>query len=301
MRRLAGLLGAVLAAVLLPGCSLAWMFEDPPPASPPPPLVTSPPPSSSETPTPTPTQSTGKPYTGKLAKGATCVKLDADQLAEAERIGLVGAAITYPRGAMVKSTGGWWTVAVSTQVHQNSSGYTEDSVPAYAYFVTDSPTLGLRDDPSDTSVLWALSDDAGEAAAKARACVKQIPLPKPKLDPDDPAGYTGKLAKGATCKAVSGKLLDHLQQVGQVGGAITYPQGRMVRANGSWWTVVVATQVNPNGAGLTAENVPRQAYFVTNAPSKKASSTGKTVSFPLNPTKQDKAAAKAKRCLEQAG
>jgi hypothetical protein len=35
-------------------------------------------------------------------------------------------------------------------------------------------------------------------------------------------------------------LLSRLEELGKVGGAITYSRGQMVRANKSWWTVAVA-------------------------------------------------------------
>ena len=69
----------------------------------------------------------------------------------------------------------------------------------------------------------------------------------------------------------------------------------MVRANRKWWTVAVATQVNPNSQGFTRDNVPAVAYFVTNEPSlgKKAASV---FSFPIKG--KDKASAKAGACLK---
>ncbi len=131
----------------------------------------------------------------------------------------------------------------------------------------------------------------------ARKCLGKVPTPKPTPPPGSPATYTGKLARGAKCAAVPAAMLGRLQDVGQVGGAITYSRGQMVRANGKWWTVAVATQVNPNSAGLSADNVPATAVFVTNAPSYKASSKARTVYFPLKPTKRDTAAARALKCL----
>lgn len=92
-------------------------------------------------------------------------------------------------------------------------------------------------------------------------------------------------------------MLAHLRQVGQVGGAVTFPRGEMVRANRTWWTVAVATQVNANGSGLKPGDVPAVQYFVTNAPSYKKSSKARIVYFPLKPTKKDTASVKARGCL----
>ncbi len=71
----------------------------------------------------------------------------------------------------------------------------------------------------------------------------------------------------------------------------------MVRANRTWWTVAVATEVHPNNSGLTRDNVPATALFVTNDPSLRESSRARVVYFPLKPTKRDTAAARALKCL----
>jgi hypothetical protein len=89
--------------------------------------------------------------------------------------------------------------------------------------------------------------------------------------------------------------LRHLEQVGQVGGAITFPRGQMVRANRKWWTVAVAVQVNPNSQGFTKDNVPAVEYFVTNEPSLGTKASG-VFSFPIKGA--DKASAKAGACLQ---
>jgi len=80
-----------------------------------------------------------------------------------------------------------------------------------------------------------------------------------------------------------------------VGGAITYPKGQLVRANGKWWTVAVATQVHPNSDGYTS--APATELFVTNAPAYRARPSAKAVYFPIKERKRDLAAAKALGCL----
>lgn len=288
MRALGRAIGAAVTAVLMSGCQLAWIFEEPVPPVPDVTLGPTEPPSPPPTPEPDPYA-----YQGKPAKGAKCRTLKAEQLGQLEQIGGVGAAITYPRGSMVQANGDWWVAAVITDVHRNSEGHTRESVAKRHLFV-----VGAVSDEWEQASGYRLSDGADDAAVrKAVGCADKLPVPKPKLDPTDPKTYTGKLAKGATCKAISAAMLSQLEQVGQVGGAVTFAGGQMVRANGYWWTVAVSTQVNPNSAGLNRENVPPTELFVTNAPSLKKSSKTKVVYFPLNPSKLDTAAAKALKCL----
>lgn len=288
MRVLGRVIGAAMVAALLSGCQMAWIFQEPAPA---PPDVTIGP-----TPTPTPPpepEPDPYAYQGKLAKGAKCFTLKTEQLANLEQIGGVGGAITYPRGSMVESNDGWWAVAVITEVHPNSSGYTRESVATHHFFVTNGSPKEVY-----APVAYPLDAKIDDAATrKAADCADKLPVPKPKLEPDDPRTYSGKLAKGAACKPAGDDLLELMEQVGQVGGAITYPEGQLVRANGVWWTVAVATQVHPNSAGLNRDNVPPAALFVTNAPSLKKSSKAAPVTFPIKPGKKDAAAAKALACL----
>ena len=283
-------IGAAVVAALVSGCQLAWIFSDPAPPLPEVTLGPTEPPSPTPTPTPEPDPYA---YQGKPAKGAKCRTLTAQQLALLEQIGGVGAAITYPRGSMLKANGDWWVAAVITDVHRNSEGHTRESVAKRHVFVV----AAVSDDWENASG-YRLGPSADDAAVrKAVECADGLPVPKPKPEPTDPKTYTGKLAKGATCKPAGAELLDRLQQVGQVGGAITYPSGQVVRANGIWWTVAVATEVHPNSAGLTRDNVPPAAFFVTDAPSLKKSSKATPVTFPIKPGKKDAAAAKALTCL----
>lgn len=290
MRVLGRVIGAAVVAALVSGCQMAWIFQEP---APPVPEVTLGP---TETPTPTPPPSPEPDpyaYRGKPAKGAKCRTLKAEQLAQLEQIGGVGGAITYSRGSMVESNDDWWVAAVITDVHQNNEGHTRESVAKRHLFVVGAVSAGWK-----SASGYRLADDADDAAVrKAAGCADKLPAPKPKLEPTDPKTYTGKLAKGAGCKPVTAEMLGRLEQVGQVGGAITFPRGQMVRANGQWWTVAVATQVNPNGAGLNRDNVPLTELFVTNGPSHKKSSKTKIVYFPINAAKKDTAAAKALKCL----
>ncbi len=285
----ARVVGAALAAVLLSGCGLAHLWNEPVAREP---SIT---PASPTSATPVPDDRTLHPYDGTLAN-SKCVTVSKSQLAMLEEIGMAGGSIQYPVAAMVKSNAGWWTVAAATRVTKNGSGYTKENVEPYAFFVTSYPTY--PDDPDHEPFAWQLSSTSGDkAAAKALACVKKLPIPPEKPEPGSPATYTGKLAPHAKCTAVSAKLLTQLEQVGQVGGAITYPRGQMVRANGTWWTVAVATEVHPNGQGYTSENVEPTELFVTNAPSYKASSKARIVSFPIKAKKADTAARKAVACL----
>lgn len=290
MRALGRVIGAAMVAVLASGCQMMWIFSEPVPPLPNVTLGPTEPPSPAPTPTPEPDPYA---YRGKLAKGAKCRTLKAEQLAQLEQIGGVGGAITYPRGSMVQANDDWWVAAVITDVHQNSEGHTRESVATHHVFAI----VVVEHDWGSVGG-YRLADGADDAAVrKAVGCADKLAVPKPKLDPTDPKTYTGKLAKGATCKEVSAGMLSQLEQVGQVGGAITFAAGQLVRANGDWWTVAVATQVNPNSAGLNRENVPRTALFVTNAPSLKKSSKTKVVYFPLKPTTKDTAAARALKCL----
>lgn len=282
--------GAALATILLAGCSLANIWNEPVAQEP------SRTPASPTSEAPVLDDRTLHPYDGSLAS-AKCVTARQSELELLEQIGKVGDAVRYPVGARVKSNAGWWTVAVATRVTENGMGYTEKNIEPYAFFVTSYPTYPA--DPDHEPFAWQLSSASGDkAAARALACVKKLPIPRELPEPGSPATYTGKLAPHATCAAVPAKLLAHLEEVGRVGGAITYPSGRMVRANGKWWTVAVATQVHPNGQGYTSDNVDPTELFVTNAPSYKASSKARIVSFPIKANKADTAARKALACLD---
>ncbi|MFT4108485.1 hypothetical protein [Propionicimonas sp.] len=277
--------GAVLAAVLLSGCGLQWLWNEPVHRAPSvAPVAT--------TPVPTPSELDDRalhPYTGELAAGATCAQATKRQLAALEDIGGVGGSVTYPVGVLVRSNAGWWTAAVATRATGGAG-----SVEPYAFFVTSYPTYA--DDPDHEPFAWQLASAAGDRAArKALACVKKLPVPRPRPDPGSPDSYTGRLAKGAGCHSVTTSLLDRLQAVGGVGGAITYPRGRMVHANGAWWTVAVETSVNPNSLGYTSDDVAPTALFVTNAPS--ARSGAAVVAFPIRPHASDRAARKTLGCL----
>ena len=281
----ARLAGTVLLAVLVSGCSLDSIWNDAPVR----PMATV-----QDTAVATPTESPSQepeedPYTGALASGATCARASKILLNQLEDTAGVGAAITYPHGVVVKSVHGWWTVAVATAVHANSGGYTRDNVPAVAYFAV------MATNPADGTSVSREAAAGSASAKKALACVKKLPAVKPDPKPTSPAdSYTGKPATGAACRKVSDALLARLQEVGQVGGAITYPRGQMVRANKNWWTVAVATEVHPNSQGHTRANVPEVAYFVTDAPSLAAGKPG-AYSFPIKG--RDQAAAKARSCL----
>lgn len=277
------LLGAALTAVLLSGCSFANVWNEVPATQP----------SFSPAPEPSgttePDDRTLHPYTGELGGKATCRKATKTELVDWAQMGGVG---DFVAGSVVKSNSPWWTAAVVTRVPTASGG----TIESHEFFVTSWPTY--EDEFEHEPFAWRITDVTGnEAAAKALACAKKLPLPKLKPGPNDPASYTGSLARGATCKAVSSALLERMQQVGQVGGAITYPRGQMVRANGKWWTVAVATQVHANSQGYTSQNVPATELFVTNVPSSASKSTT-VVSFPITAKKADTAARKALACLE---
>jgi len=278
------LLGAALAAALLSGCSFANVWNEVPATQP----------SFSPAPVPSgttePDDRTLHPYTGALGEKATCRKATKTELVDWAEIGGIG---NFVAGSVVRSNSPWWTAAVITRV-PTASGR---SIESYEFFVTSWPTF--EDTFEHEPFAWRITDVTGNrAASKALACAKKLPLPKVKPGPNDPASYTGSLARGAACKAVSSALLGRMEQVGQVGGAITYPRGRMVRANGKWWTVAVATEVHPNSAGYTSDNVASTALFVTNAPSYQKGSKAAIVSFPITVKKTDAAARKALACLE---
>ncbi len=282
------LVATALIAVLVSGCSLDNLWNDAPVR----PMSTV---HIEETPVATPTPSAEETqqdtYTGALGAKATCARASKILLDELEEAAGVGAAITYPQGIAVKAAHGWWTVAVATAVHANSEGYTRDNVAAVEYFAA------IAEDPADGAEVSRKVAGGTASAKKALACLKKLPAVKPDPKPTSPADtYNGRPASGATCRAVSAKLLGRLQEVGQVGGAITYGRGQMVRANRKWWTVAVATEVHPNGQGYTTANVPAVEYFVTNAPSLGASAAG-LYTFPIKG--KDRASAKALACLKR--
>lgn len=287
---------ALLLAAALTGCTQPWMRESWPDGSErPTPSAAATSPSTTPTSAPSATMPTADPerdrypYSGTVGD-ETCVPASRDLLDELEALGGLGGAVSYPRGALVKSDDPWWTIAVATQVNPNDQGLTRANVDVAQWFVSNGPTLAAGH-PVST---WPLDPDPDdEAADRALLCLSRVPTPPPAPPEDSPASYTGRLARGATCTPVSAAMLAHLQDVGRVGGAITYPRGQMVAANKNWWTVAVATQVHPNNLGHTRANVPETVYFVTNAPTK-----GKdAVYFAPDSIEQDTAAAAARQCL----
>jgi hypothetical protein len=282
----ARILGMVMAATLLSGCGLRAVWSD---VLPPPPVIT-------PAPAP-PDERTLHPYTGELAANAGCKTVPKDDLPLLQDAGNVGGAVTYPQGVAVRSNAKWWTVVVRTAVDPYGELKRSD-VPTYAYFATNLYTSDAEK-YLDDDFTWSVEGGTA-SAAKALACLKKLPAPKVLVKkPPKPASpadtYSGLPARGATCHKVSDALLRYLEQVGQVGGAITYPGGQMVRANRNWWTVAVAVQVNPNSQGFTKDNVPPVEFFVTNQPSLPKSAPT-VFSFPIKGT--DKASAKAGTCLK---
>jgi hypothetical protein len=281
----ARILGMVMAATLLSGCGLRAVWSDVPP---PPPVIT-PAPN-----TPEPDERTLHPYTGALSDNTACVTATSSLLHELELVDGVGGAVQYVQGVGVRSNAKWWTVVVRTAVDPHGS-IAASTVPDQITFATNVPS-SKPDDWEVQNFTWKVGEDSA-SAEKAAACLTKLPLAKtPFPKPKGPADtYNGKPARAAACHKVSDALLGYLEQVGQVGGAITYPRGQMVRANRKWSTVAVAVQVNPNSQGFTKDNVPAVEYFVTNAPAlgTKASAV---FSFPIKGT--DKASAKAGACLK---
>lgn len=286
---------AVVLAVALTGCTQAWMLEDwpttTPSATPSQSPVTSTPtpsPASPASPTPDPVRAR-YPYHGSISDEG-CTAASRDLLDELESLAATAGVVSYPRGAVVKSDEPWWTVAVETRVNPNNSGVTHSDVDPVLWFVTNGPSLA----PGDGVSTWPLKPDPDDDAADhALSCLGLVPTPPPDPPEDSPASYTGRLAPGATCGAVPPAMLKHLEGVGRVGGAVTYPRGQMVPANKKWWTVAVATEVHPNKLGHTRANVPEVVYFATNAPSKASGA----VYFALDSIEQDTAAAAARHCL----
>jgi hypothetical protein len=282
----ARILGMVLAATLLSGCGLRAVWSDVP--APPPVITPAPDP---------PDERTLHPYTGELVADTKCVTVSKDDLLLLQDAGNVGGAVTYPQGVAVRSNAKWWTVVVRTAVDPYGDIKRGD-VPTFAYFATNLLT-GDAEKYLDDDFTWSVEGGTASAAT-ALACLKKLPAPKVLVKkPPKPASpadtYNGLPARAAACHKVSAALLGRLQEVGQVGGAITYPRGQMVRANRKWWTVAVATQVNPNSQGYTRDNVALVEYFVTNEPSL-GTSNSSVFSFPVKG--KDKASAKALACLK---
>ena len=289
----------VLALVLvtaLSGCVRPWMLEQwevsPSPAASAPSSSTSA--TSSPTPLVAPEVPTVDPvrerypYDGSLRDG-NCVPAARGLLDELAGIAALPAGVSFSHGALVQANEPWWTVAVATRVSPDASDVDRNEIDMALWFVTNGPSAD-----SDAVSTWPLNPDPDDDAAdRALTCLSRVPTPPPEPPEDSPASYTGQLAPGATCVAVSPEMLAHLQAVGRVGGAITYSQGQMVQANKKWWTVAVATEVHHNNLGHTRENVPRVVFFATNAPSKESGAAY----FALDSIEGDTAAAAAKRCL----
>ena len=286
---------AVLALVLvasLSGCT-PWNVMPPRSTTPTPsPTQSAATPTPSEsvpaTPTPDPMR-TQYPYKGRL-QDESCVAVSRGLLEDLENLAEEPAIVLYTRGAMVKADGPWWTIAVSTEVSPDHPEVNSNDVDLTLWFVTNTPDLADGDTPSSWPLDPAANDDAADRAIH---CLGLVPTPPPAPPETDPRSYTGRLAPGATCIEVSPEMLKHLEGVGRVGGAITYPRAQMVQANKKWWTIAVATEVHPNKLGHTRKNVPEVVYFVTNAPSVEKGA----VYFIPESVENDSAAAAARRCL----
>jgi hypothetical protein len=286
------LLVLVLGA-MLSGCVRPWMLEEWQPS----PTPSEPSQSPTVVPTPSETPATPTadpvrelyPYDGSL-RDDTCVPATRDLLDELEGIAALGEGISFSHGALVQANEPWWTVAVATRVSADAPDAASKDLDRALWFVTNGPSAEY----GDVLSTWPLNPDPDDDAAdRALSCLSRVPSPPPEASEDSPESYTGRLAPGATCADVPPEMLGHLERVGRVGGAITYPRGQMVQANKKWWTVAVATQVHPNKLGHTRDNVPRVVFFATNAPSKDSGG----VYFVLDSNEQDTAAAAAKRCL----
>ena len=119
----------------------------------------------------------------------------------------------------------------------------------------------------------------------------------PTTDPmRDRYPYDGSLGD-ETCVAASRDLLDELEGVAALGEAVSFSHGALVKANEPWWTVAVATRVNPDSPDVTRKDVDLTLWFVTNGPSL---GDGDSVStWPLKPVADDDAADRALICLSR--
>ena len=281
---------AVALAATLSGCTPLNLMPPRTPSPSPTQVATSPTPSLTEPAEPTPDPMRERyPYQGRIGYNG-CETAPAYLLEELENLAEEPGLVLYRRGALVKADGPWWTVAVATEVSPDHPEVKSEDVDLTLFFVTNTPTLADGDTPSTWPLNPAADDDAADLAI---ACLARVPTPPPAPPEDSPASYTGRLAPGANCVAVSPEMLKHLEGVGRVGGAITYPRAQMVQANKKWWTVAVATEVHPNKLGHTRKNVPEIVFYATNAPSKDAGG----VYFALDSVENDSAAAAARRCL----
>ena len=117
-------------------------------------------------PPPEPPEDSRASYTGRLARDATCTVVSPEMLKHLQAVGRVGGAITYSRGQMVQANKKWWTVAVVTEVHPNSLGYTRENVPPVAYFITNAPSK------ESGGTYFVLNPEISDTAAPAaRQCL----------------------------------------------------------------------------------------------------------------------------------
>lgn len=126
--------------------------------------------------------------------------------------------------------------------------------------------------------------------------------PAPSAGPQTPTAdpvrdrypYDGSVSDDG-CVAATQDLLDELEGVAALGEAVSFSHGALVRANHPWWTVAVATRVDPSSPDVTRKDVDLTLWFVTNGPS---SGAGDAVStWLLNPDPDDDAADRALTCL----
>lgn len=70
----------------------------------------------------------------------------------------------------------------------------------------------------------------------------------------------------AVCEPVDQDTLRYLEGQGNVGGAITFTRGAIVRVDDDRWEIAAETAVHPNGSGYTRDNVARVWFFEASEP-----------------------------------
>lgn len=126
------------------------------------------------------------------------------------------------------------------------------------------------------------------------------PSPSPQTPTADPVRdrypYDGSIGD-RSCVQASRGLLDELEGVAALGEAVSFSHGALVKANGPWWTVAVATRVAPDAPDGTPKDIDMALWFVTNGPSLEDGDALST--WPLEPDPDDDAADRALACLSR--
>jgi hypothetical protein len=101
-----------------------------------------------------------------------------------------------------------------------------------------------------------------------------------------------------SCQAVPSNVLEAVEAIGNVGGAVRFRDAQMVPAGGQWWAVAVRVWVEPGVKFYPSSGAGTIEVFITNAPSKPDTVLG---SHHRSAPFAGQAKFAARRCVEKLG